>query len=721
MHIFICMTRFLFLLLMLACASGLQSQTDGLMPIPASTSWNGQRFRLDKDFGISVTGNPDPRIHAEASRFFRRLGERTGLFFKTWVVSPKDVRPDAPLRINVSAPGKTELSMDESYTLEVTDRQVRLDAKTDIGAIRGLETLLQLIGSDGNGHFFHGGLINDKPRFSWRGLLISQPYHFMPVDVLKRTLDAMALVKMNVLHLYLSDDQGFSIESKAFPRLHREAAGGDYLTQDQVRDLIAYAAQRGIRIVPELDLPGHCTSILTVYPELAAVRRDYVLQDHWGVFDPVMDPTNERVYSFLDTLLTEVASLFPDEYFHIGGDEVTGKDWKRNDSIQRFMKRMGLGSTVALQNHFNRRVQGILRKSGKKVIGWDEILMSEIDDNAAKEAFHKGDYKTLVLTDVPKDIVIQSWRGMEALISAAKNGYRGILSKGYYIDLMQPTSYHYLNDPVPSNNETIIPDSEANFNRFESDIVDMIRKGERILKPEEEALILGGEATMWTEHVTYETFDSRVWPRTAAIAERLWSPVSVRNVADMYRRLDNVSLQLEWVGSTHIKNQGMMMRRLAGTEDVSPLMKVAGYLEPLKGYRRNAADNFTKYSPYTQLIDVATADPKELRAFNAAVDSFLARPTNERREGLRRELNGWIANHREVVRLATGRPTLSTLAEHSGRMAELAGLALPFLDAKPTSKRPDSSTARKALKKAQTPSGYCELGALPALSRLMGL
>ena len=721
MHIFISMTRFLFLLLMLACASSLQSQTEGLMPIPASASWSGQRFRLNRDFGISVNGNPDPRIHAEASRFFQRLGERTGLFFKTWVVSQKDTRPDASLQINVAAPGKPELGMDESYTLEVTERQVRLEAKTDIGAIRGLETLLQLIGSDAKGHFFHGGLINDKPRFPWRGLLISQPYHFMPVDVLKRTLDAMALVKMNVLHLYLSDDQGFSIESKAYPRLHREAAGGDYLTQEQVRDLIAYAAQRGIRIVPEVDLPGHCTSILTVYPELAALRKDYVLQDHWGVFDPVMDPTNERVYTFLDTLLTEVASLFPDEYFHIGGDEVTGKDWKRNDSIQRFMKRMGLGSTVALQNHFNRRVQGILRKSGKKVIGWDEILMSEIDDNAAKEAFHKGDYKTLVLTDVPKDIVIQSWRGMEALISAAKNGYRGILSKGYYIDLMQSTAYHYLNDPVPSRNETIIPDSEANFNRFESEIVDMIRKGEKILSPEEEALILGGEATMWTEHVTYETFDSRVWPRTAAIAERLWSPVSVRDVADMYRRLDKVSIQLEGVGSTHIKNQGMMMRRLAGTEDVAPLMKVVGYLEPLKGYRRNAAGNFTKYSPYTQLIDVATADPKELRNFDSMVDSFLARPTNERRESLKKELTGWKDNHREVQRIAAGNPSLSTLLDHSGRMAELADLALPFVDAKSSSKKPDASASRQMLKKSESPSGYCELGVVNSIRRLAGL
>lgn len=707
----------LLLLLSLACAA----QTNDLMPVPQKLSWNGERHRLDNRFVIAISGNPDARIYSEAGRFIQRLAERTGIFFKTWNVTPSD-RPQNPgLRIRTESKGVVQQGMDESYRLEVRSGQVSLDAATDIGAIRGLETILQLIASDEKGYYLRGCHIEDRPRFPWRGLLISQPYHFMPIDVVKRTLDAMALVKMNVLHFYISDDQGYTIESKAYPKLHEKASGGPFFTHDQVREIIAYAAQRGIRIVPELDLPGHCTAILAAYPELASVKRDYVLQDHWGVFDPTMDPTREEVYLFLDTLLTEVASLFPDEYFHIGGDENTGRDWKRNDSIQRFMKAKGLRSTVALQNHFNRRVQAILAKSGKKTIGWDEVLMQEIDDSTAKARFHAGDFASLVLTDVPKDMVIQSWRGMEALLSSAKNGYRSILSKGFYIDLMQSTAYHYLNDPIPFRNDVIIPDSEANFNRFESEIMRKVKSGEKLLGPAEEALILGGEATMWTEHVTPETFDSRVWPRTAAIAERLWSPADVRDVADMYRRLDIVSIYLESVGSTHVKNAGMMLRRIAGTSDIGPLQELVGYLEPLKGYRRNAADNFTKYAPYTQLVDVAVADPKPLRSFAATVDAFLRQPAPGRANAIRTTLQRWQQLSSEVDRLGAGNPSLAPARAHAASLAEIASYLLAHTGWH-KGDRGLSAPERKALSdlllEAGKQKGYCTLGVVEPLRQL---
>jgi len=706
-----------FLLLSLVCSA----QPNDLMPVPQRLSWNGERHRLDHRFTIAISGNPDARIYPEAGRFLQRLAERTGIFFKTWNVSPGD-RPQNPgLRIRTESKGVVQLGMDESYRLEVRNGEVSLEAATDIGAIRGLENILQLIASDDKGYFLRGCRIEDRPRFPWRGLLMSQPYHFMPMDVVKRTLDAMALVKMNVLHFYLSDDQGYTIESKAYPRLHEKASGGPYFTHDQVREIVAYAAQRGIRVVPELDLPGHCTSILAAYPELASVKRDYVLQDHWGVFDPTMDPTREEVYRFLDTLLTEVASLFPDEYFHIGGDENTGRDWKRNDSIQRFMKAKGLKSTVALQNHFNRRVQAILAKSGKKTIGWDEVLMQEIDDSTAKARFHAGDFASLVLTDVPKDMVIQSWRGMEALLSSAKNGYRSILSKGYYIDLMQSTAYHYLNDPIPFRNDVIIPDSEANFNRFESEIMRKVKAGEKLLGPAEEALILGGEATMWTEHVTPETFDSRVWPRTAAIAERLWSPVEVRDVADMYRRLDIVSIHLESVGSTHVKNAGMMLRRLAGTSDIGPLLELVGYLEPLKGYRRNAADNFTKYAPYTQLVDVAVADPKPLRSFTGELDSLLARPTPARAAAFRTTLQRWKQLSVAVDRLAAGNPSLAPARVHAASLAEIASFLLAhpsWMQAGKGLGKAERKSLSDLLAEAGKPRGYCTLGVANALEKL---
>lgn len=712
------------LIAFLACAviSLTQAQEHSLMPMPAEVKLNNERFRLDSGFSIAIQGDQGNRLYGEATRFWQRLAERSGIFFKTWQVGPGQKSMDAPLQISFSKKEAVQLGMDESYALEVNEKKITLQAATDIGAIRGLETLFQLLATDAKGFFFRGASIKDKPRFAWRGLLISQPYHFMPMDVIKRTLDAMALVKMNVLHFYISDDQGYSIESKVYPKLHREASSGNYFTHEQIREIIAYADQRGIRVVPELDLPGHCTSILTAYPELAAIKRDYVLQDRWGVFDPVMDPTKEAVYSFLDTLLTEVASLFKDEYFHIGGDENTGKDWQKNDSIQRFMKQYGYNSTVALQNHFNRRVQKILARSGKKIIGWDEVLMKEISSEQARTYFNNSQYHELVLTEVPKDMVIQSWRGMEALISSAKNGYKSILSKGYYIDLMQSTAYHYLTDPIPYRNETIIPDSEANFDRFESEIINRIKKGEKILTPEEEGLIIGGEATMWTEHVTYETFDSRVWPRTAAIAERLWSAATVRDVEDMYRRLDQVSIQLEWVGSTHLKNADMMMRRLMGHDKIDPLKKLVGFLEPLKGYKRNDADNFTKYSPYTQLVDVAVADPKPLRQFNRLVDSVLLSKNQDHKRALKNELSGWKKNHLELKQTAKDNPLLTTAVVHSSHLFTLADQVIPLLEMVIKNQKLGKekiNAIEKLVKSASQPAGYCELMVVEGLQKLI--
>jgi hexosaminidase len=585
-----------------------------------------------------------------------------------------------------------------------------------------LETLLQLIASDATGFYFQGARIQDNPRFAWRGLLLSQPYHFMPMDVVKRTLDAMAVVKMNVFHLYISDDQGYTIESKVFPELHQQASGGNYFTHAQVAEIIEYADQRGIRVIPEIDLPGHSTAILTVFPELASTKKAYVLQDHWGVFDPTIDPTQERTYVFLDTLLTEVASLFPDHYFHIGGDENTGNDWAKNQDIQAFMKENKLKDAVSLQNYFNKRIQKILKRSGKITVGWDEILMKKMDDSTAKQYFEAGNFNQLIESDVPKDIVVQSWRGMEALLSSAKNGYKSILSKGYYIDLVQPTYYHYLNDPIPFLNKVIIPDSEANFNRFESEIIKKIQQGERILSPAEEKLIIGGEATMWTEHVSLETIDSRLWPRTAAIAERLWSPADVRDVDDMYRRLEIISLHLEWVGSTHLKNKLMMLRRLAGSDNTQALEQVVDFIEPLKGYKRNEANNFTKYSPYTLLVDVAIPDPTALRNFNKLLESFLRIPSDASMEKLVKQFQKWENNHSIIQKMALSNPLLADLSTHSASLHAISKQSIALLNLKKAKKKPSDlqiNAYAQLLKKSMKPAGYCELSIAESLQKII--
>lgn len=225
---------------------------------------------------------------------------------------------------------------------------------------------------------------------------------------------------------------------------------------------------------------------------------------------------------------------------------------------------------------------------------------------------------------------------------------------------------------------------------------------------------------MWTEHVTPETFDARVWPRTAAIAERLWSPAEVRDVADMYRRLDLLSIQLEAVGSTHLKNAGMMLRRLSGTSNIGSLQELVGYLEPLKGYRRNAADNFTKYAPYTQLVDVAVADPGTLRNFNAQLDSLLAAPTPARKAAMRSTLQRWQILGADVTRMAASNPSLTTAQGHASALASLASFLLThtgWMDAGKRLSLPEQTAFQKLLQEAERPKGYCTLGVAESLSR----
>ncbi len=434
-------------------------------------------------------------------------------------------------------------------------------------------TLLQLLEGDKDGFYFPAVSIADRPRFAWRGLMIDSARHFQPVEVLKRNLDAMASVKMNVLHWHLTEDQGFRVETKKLPELHLMGSDGDFYTQEQIRDLIRYAADRGIRVMPEFDMPGHATAWVVSHPEIASAPGPYKIERQPGIFDPTLDPTNEKTYKLLETFFAEMSALFPDAYMHIGGDENEGKQWDANPKIQAFKKKNGIKDNHELQTYFNQRILKFLQKGGKIMMGWDEIFQP----------------------DLPKNVVIHSWRGQKALAEAAKQGFNGVLSNGYYIDLMQPASDHYVVDPLPA---------------------------ETTLTAEEQKRILGGEATMWSEWVSPETIDSRIWTRTAAIAERLWSPREVGDVDDMYRRLEIISTQLEELGLTHRKNQAMLLRRLANNQDISGLQTLVSVVEPIKIYRRFQVRPQTMLSPLTGLIDAAQADAKDARKFNRTVQKI---------------------------------------------------------------------------------------------------
>jgi hexosaminidase len=284
--------------------------------------------------------------------------------------------PEATLVIHATHPANPvqQLGADESYTLEITSTGATLSAPNRLGILHGLETFLQLARITPAGFAVPAVSIQDQPRFPWRGLLIDVCRHFIPPDVLKRNLDGMAAVKMNVLHLHLSENQGFRVESKIFPKLQELGSDGLFYTQAEIRDLIAYAGDRGIRIVPEFDMPGHSTSWFVGYPEIASGKGPYQIDRRWGILDPTMNPTEERTYDFLDAFIGEMAKLFPDAYFHIGGDEVNGKEWDANPQIQEFMREHGIQNNAGLQAYFNRRVQAIVSKHGKIMMGWDEIF-----------------------------------------------------------------------------------------------------------------------------------------------------------------------------------------------------------------------------------------------------------------------------------------------------------------------------------------------------------
>ncbi len=572
--------RLLVLLLLMPLAVWAQDAKPrhNLMPVPASLQFREGRLGITEQFAVGVRGHNDARLQAGIERMARRLDARTGLTFKRGLAQ---AATQATLVINCQNAGKTipAVDEDESYSLEVSSAQATLNAPTVVGALRGLETFLQLLNGDRDGYFIPAVSIQDKPRFPWRGLLIDIGRHWQPMEVIKRNLDGMAAVKLNVLHLHITEDQGFRIESKQYPKLHQMGSDGNFYTQAEMREIIEYARMRGIRVVPEFDMPGHTTSWFVGHPELASKPGPYEIERKWGIFEPVMDPTNEDLYKLLDGFLGEMAALFPDAYMHIGGDEVEGKHWKENPKIQEFIQQKGLKDNHGFQAYFNQRLSQIVTKHGKKMIGWDEVLHPSL----------------------PKDIVVQSWRGPQALAAAAKQGYTGILSNGYYIDLMHPARAHYLNDPIPANTT---------------------------LTAEEQKLILGGEATMWAEWVSPETIDSRIWPRTAAIAERFWSAREVRNVEDMYRRLAVVSVQLEEVGLLHEKNRAGMLRRFVGQaavfdEAVAIVKDLIDVVEPVKVYQRGRLQKATQHTPLTRLTDVARPDSSTAREFAALVDFLL--------------------------------------------------------------------------------------------------
>lgn len=672
-----------FALLLCATTANAQEQRRlNLMPMPANVQTASGSLRIDSSFSIALTGHTEPRLDRAAQRFLRQLSRRTAMPLSANASAKPSPKPTLTVHTDHASKEIQEIGEDESYTLSITPDGAKLDAPTPLGALHGLQTFLQLVTVSPDGFAAPAVSIQDQPRFPWRGLMIDVSRHFAPLDVLRRNLDGLEAVKMNVFHWHLSENQGFRAESKKFPKLHTLGADGLFYTQDEIRDLIAYARDRGIRVVPEFDMPGHTTAWFVGYPELASGPGPYEIERRWGIFDPAIDPTNEKTYKFLDELVAEMTKLFPDHYFHIGGDEVNGKQWDANAKIQDFKKSHNLGNNDALQAYFSERIQKIVTKHGKAVVGWDEVF----------------------IPGVPKDIVIQSWRGQASLAQAAAQGYHGILSNGYYLDLGWSAARHYAVDPLggPAAN----------------------------LTPDQQHLILGGEACMWAEYVNPENIDSRIWPRSAAVAERLWSPQSVTDPASMYARLHAVSAHLEWLGLTHQTYYPQMLRRIAGPdatpEQFSALSTLAAVVEPVKDYTREATAPVepTSATPLNRLVDAIPLESDAARRFTELVDKYLASSCHDASaaDQLRAQLSTWRDNDAKLQPLAQRSFLVKEVAATSQDLSALATAGLAALDfaAKAAPAPDDWKTQQLAvIEQAGKPKAQLLVMPAPAIQKLV--
>ncbi|MGB9244864.1 MAG: family 20 glycosylhydrolase [Candidatus Acidiferrales bacterium] len=649
------------------------------MPMPSSMRLGTGVLLIDGSFSVELEGYREPRIDRAIQRFLHDLSHVTGIPMRNQAIN----RTNATLVIRAEHASKPiqDVDEDEGYTLDVSASGAKLTAPNPLGIMHGLQTFLQLVDVTPSGFLASAVHIEDSPRFPWRGLTIDVSRHFISVNALKRNIDGMTAVKMNVLHLHLSDDQGFRIASKQFPKLVEMGSDGQYYTKAEIRDLIAYARDRGIRIVPEFDMPGHSTSWFVGYPELASAPGPYQIERRWGIFDPAMDPSRKQTYTFLDKFIGEMADLFPDHYFHIGGDEVNGKQWDANPKIREFMGVHNLKNNQELQQYFTLRVQKIVSRHHKIMVGWDEILAP----------------------GMPKDSVIQSWRGQDSLAAAAKQGYSGILSSGYYLDAMAPAKKYYSVDPMSNADATLTVDQQKR--------------------------ILGGEACMWAEFVTDDNIDSRIWPRAAAISERLWSASQVQNVDSMYIRLSAMSRHLELVGLEHGSNMRLMLSRMAGTDNVTALLTLADIAEPASLQIREeeaqkAGGIQTSDTPLNRMVDAVLPESEVARRFTQMVNQFVGSNFQDAKAkaDIRALLLAWRNNDIELRPLLQNSYLLAELLPVSKSLSLLGAAGQEALDYIDKGERgPDSWHNEKItmLQQTEKPTADLFLAIAPAIQKLV--
>lgn len=537
---FICSSLFLF-----AQSSG--DAALSLIPQPVSIVQTKGSLVLPHQLSIYTDNN------AEVNRIANSLSlQLASNFYKVKVVPDKKPLAKA---IHLYLVSDKSIPAD-GYRLKISATGVSLSANSPSGIFYGVQTLLQLfpkeiVNKDGHTSVKQWSLplvsIEDHPRFGWRGLMLDVTRHFFTVAQVKDYIDQMVKYKFNMLHLHLTDDQGWRIEIKSLPKLTEVGAWrvertgtfgtfpkpqpgekptyGGFYTHEDIKELVKYAADRFVNILPEIDVPGHSLAALASYPELSCIPGEYYVspgdrfmvwpgggQHFYGLIDNTLCPANEKVYEFLDKVFTEVAQLFPFQYIHMGGDETARNFWEKDEQIKALMKKENLKNLDEVQSYFVKRVEKIINSKGKKMIGWDEILQGGLAPNAA----------------------VMSWRGMSGGIEAAKSGHEVVMSPTdfVYIDYMQGDAS--IEPPVYS---TLRLKKTYSFEPLPEGV--------------NEKLIRGGQANLWTEqvynmrHAQYMT-----WPRALAVAEVLWSPKEKRNWNGFVPRVEK---QFERMDAAQVK------------------------------------------------------------------------------------------------------------------------------------------------------------------------
>ncbi len=422
--------------------------------------------------------------------------------------------------------GKVSDQVPGAYTFQAAPEKIRITGFDDQGVFYGVQTLIQLLpAADPAPARVPAVAIRDYPRFQYRGLMLDVSRHIFPLDFIKKYIDYIALHKMNYFHWHLTDDQGWRMEIKKHPKLTEVGAWrngtiiglfpgtgndslryGGYYTQDQIREVIRYAADRHITVVPEIDIPGHCMAVLATYPELSTTPDlPKEVAQTWGIYNRqnnVLVPS-EKTFSFLEDVLSEVAAVFPSPYIHIGGDETAKKWWKESPAAQSFMKEHGLKDEKALQSYFIHRVEKFLNARGKKIIGWNEILEGGLAPNA----------------------VVMSWQGIKGGIQAAKEQHPVI---------MTPSSHLYLNHTQAAKEDSLT----AVGRHISLELVYSFDPVPAELTPAESKYIWGAQANIWTEYIANPSkVEYMLFPRLSALSEMVWTPQAFRNFEDFRKRL----------------------------------------------------------------------------------------------------------------------------------------------------------------------------------------